>query len=694
MRRYFFWQIILFFLFMNHSIAQEVKPCSIYEMEKEAEREDPGLKSRREALEEFTRQYINSQVRDENIMIIPVVFHVVHNYGAENISRSQILDAVKILNEDYRKKNNDTSIIIPEFKPIASDTRIEFRLAKLDPEGNCTEGITRTASSLSYVAGNNVKELARWPRNRYLNIWVVGDIASGAAGYAYYPGIDQDKDGIVVRHDYTGSIGTSNLNRSRTLTHEVGHYLNLMHPWGNSNEPGLADNCNIDDEVEDTPLTIGNSTCNLSHVSCGSLDNVQNYMEYSYCTRMFTEGQKLRMRAALNSTISERIFLWQNANLIATGTNYGYQSLPCDPVADFSADQTFGCDGISVQFYDQSYNSEVFNWDWVFEGGSPSVSTEQNPVVVYSQPGNYPVSLTVSNQAGADSLTRTNYMTIRPAVPFHPVPYVESFENPLFPVSQFEGDYGWFISGDGLETWERTDSVGNTGSSSCILRNNDNSRGATSIMISPGIDISLDYHSLSLRFRYAYAQRSDKSEDELAVWVSNNCGTSWQLRYIKDGYFLSTNGGVYVEENFIPSTEEWKWIERDILSISENSSQVMIKIQAISNRGNNLYIDDVEIAGNLDINVNEKIVFDPLVYPNPVNSTTAIYIPDPLPGPIRIELTDMFGRILLFRNYEIQETLNKIEIGSALSGLPGGIYFLKISGQTGAAIRKIGVTRH
>ena len=141
-----------------------------------------------------------------------------------------------------------------------------------------------------------MKLLIQWPRNKYLNVWVCAE-AGGAAGYSLYPGSvngfnDANMDGIVIQGSYTGSIGTSNNYRSRVLTHEIGHWLNLRHPWGNSNSPGEADNCNQDDNVFDTPNTKGWTTCNLEGESCGSLDNVQNYMDYAYCGKMFTIGQK------------------------------------------------------------------------------------------------------------------------------------------------------------------------------------------------------------------------------------------------------------------------------------------------------------------------------------------------------------------------------------------------------------------
>ena len=97
--------------------------------------------------------------------------------------------------------------------------------------------------------------------------------------------------------------------------------MNLRHLWGNSNSPGDAENCEMDDNVTDTPLTSGWTSCNLDGETCGSLDNVQNYMEYSYCGRMFTEGQRTRMRAAMNSNTAQRNQLWTPENLENTGVN-------------------------------------------------------------------------------------------------------------------------------------------------------------------------------------------------------------------------------------------------------------------------------------------------------------------------------------------------------------------------------------
>ena len=143
-------------------------------------------------------------------------------------------------------------------------------MATKAPNGQCFSGITRTQSPFTndgsngmtqvsaIISGNNVYN-GSWPGNKYLNIFVVND-AGGAAGYTTNPSIftgSSMNNGIWVLHDYVGSIGTSDLYSSRTLTHEVGHWLNLDHLWGNNNNPGNASSCTQDDAVDDTPRCIG-----------------------------------------------------------------------------------------------------------------------------------------------------------------------------------------------------------------------------------------------------------------------------------------------------------------------------------------------------------------------------------------------------------------------------------------------------
>ena len=261
--------------------------------------------------------------QNDELIVIPVVFHIIHANGPENIAVLQVLSALENLNLHMSGEDPDIAEVVPEFVDLIADSRIEFRLATRDPLGNCHPGINRVESDLTFAGDSEMKQLIQWPPNKYLNVWVC-EYASGAVAYTQYPQWVQgspEEDGIVIQHSYTGSIGTSNAYRSRILTRYVGSWLNLRPTWGNSNNPGLDENCDEDDLVADTPNTIGWTSCDLDGATCGSLDNVQNYMDFSFCGRMFTLGQKNRMRAAALSSVAQRNELSTISNLQATGVD-------------------------------------------------------------------------------------------------------------------------------------------------------------------------------------------------------------------------------------------------------------------------------------------------------------------------------------------------------------------------------------
>ncbi|MCI5057941.1 MAG: M43 family zinc metalloprotease, partial [Flavobacteriales bacterium] len=322
--------------------AQNTEPCSQVKKQKEYLEAHPELKDQflknQEDLEKFTKQFIANSSRQSGScqFVIPVVFHILHDNGPENISDQQVHDAIKLLNQNFNGLNPDTVSVVPEFKSIVGNAGIEFRLATLDPSGNPTTGITRD----QFTSGTqpNIQGI-QWPRHMYMNVYTADNLGQGVGGFTYLPGtVGPMDDAIFVLY---------NTLQGTTLTHEVGHWLNLMHNWGWSNDPGQASNCNMDDQVQDTPETIGWTTCNLSGTSCGSLDNVQNYMEYSFCTNMFTQGQADRMIAALNSTIADRNNLWAPSNLSATGVDQL-------TAVDFSSNFTVICRNNYVQYYDES----------------------------------------------------------------------------------------------------------------------------------------------------------------------------------------------------------------------------------------------------------------------------------------------------------------------------------------------------
>lgn len=271
MKNTFLRRIGLFFLmaWVYPVIGQHLKHCATSEALQKYYQAHP---ERLQSFIDYENQYnaMQNQAKvqdvDTQVYIIPVVFHVLHENGPENISKAQIIDAINILNRDCRKRNADTIDVIAPFKDLIADIRIEFRLAQLDPQGRCTDGIDRIYTSKTNY-GNDSAKLNAWPRDRYLNIWTVKELEhTDWAAYAYYPSAATGSlavhDGILTVHNAVGSIGTSSPLASRVLTHEVGHWLDLGHPWNRtiniSINVGLA--CG-DDLIDDTPITKGHTTC-------------------------------------------------------------------------------------------------------------------------------------------------------------------------------------------------------------------------------------------------------------------------------------------------------------------------------------------------------------------------------------------------------------------------------------------------
>jgi hypothetical protein len=279
--------------------------------------EDPAYAARRAEIETLTWAYQTGAraVARTGVTRIPVVVHVVHNTAAQNIADAQVQGQLAVLNRDFRRTNPDVGQVPGVWQPVAADGRVEFALADVDPAGAPTTGITRTqtAQAAFEQAGNPVKFAAAggadaWPANRYLNVWVC-QLAGSLLGYAQFPGGPAETDGVVIRHSAFGTGGTAAapFDLGRTATHEIGHWLNLFHIWGDD-----GTGCNGTDEVDDTPNAASeNVGCpGFPHVTCGNGpagDMFMNYMDYTddACMVMFTAGQVARMQAALDGVRSE-----------------------------------------------------------------------------------------------------------------------------------------------------------------------------------------------------------------------------------------------------------------------------------------------------------------------------------------------------------------------------------------------------
>ena len=356
-------KILLTFLFFSSLLSfSQVRNCGTMEHLEFLKSQDPLLEERMQKNENNLQRWIDNQPESSNptIITIPVVVHVVYYNSNENISTAQVQSQIDILNEDFRRLNSDASNTPSAFQSVAADCEIEFCLATTDPNGNSTTGITRTSTSQSSFSTNDEVKYSSsggidaWNTSEYLNIWVC-DISGGILGYAQFPGGNLSSDGVVCDYAYFGNTGTATypFNLGRTATHEVGHYLNLRHIWGDAN-------CG-NDYCNDTPEHSGSnygcpnypSTSNCSgNGSYG--DMFMNYMDYTddACMNMFSQDQKTRMIAAINTYRSG--LLSSNG---CQGSGYGctnssaYNYDPNATIDDGSCCYVAGCTDVSACNY-------------------------------------------------------------------------------------------------------------------------------------------------------------------------------------------------------------------------------------------------------------------------------------------------------------------------------------------------------
>jgi PKD repeat protein len=817
----------------------------------------------------------------EQVYTIPVVFHVLHENGTENISDAQIIDQINILNRDYSKMNADTAAVIPPFQPLIAKCNIQFKLAQKDPNGNCTNGIDRIYSHRTENA-NDASKLNPWPREKYLNVWVIKTMESvGTAGYAYYPSATATYmfpyDGIIIIHQYIGSIGTANITNSRALTHEIGHWLNLPHTWGSTNDPEVG--CG-DDGPADTPVTKGHLSCtnrydytcdskvlsetydfggvttasgttdptavptttdsgivfmnpvasglsansatagafdfsgwdtgaldaetvyasltgtintakyfeftvtpvlaqalsltgltfnikrsatgprtyavrsnadgyaaniaatiapanpnlsvqagnvffinsdttisltgskitlsgasftNINNTSRtfriygwnaedvlgtfsiddvtltgthGIIENVENYMEYSYCSKMFTLDQKDRMRVALNTPLSGRNNLWIASNLAATGTDGS--GTVCTPDPQFYANKTNICKGASVVFTKNVMNvtagvTTTYSWD--FPGGTPATSTAVSPSVTYSSEGVYPVTLTATNSGGTGTVTKSGYIVVHGNYADVPATYSEGFEN----TTEFWSRWGVYDLDNNGRTWYLSNSAAATGSQSIVMTPYYNYRGDVDQFISPSYDLSF-LSSPQMTFKCAAATNATTAadiNDKLVIWKSTDCGASWTIAKSLSGTALLNNS--YHPEEFIPSSpSQWKTQTFNLTGVGANTR---FKFEyTTGNESNNIWIDDINITGVMGVNEHSLDEASVSLYPNPTEESSTLYYHLSKEGDVKIELIDVLGKKMMEMNkvaqasgeYSIQISKNELQ-------LVNGIYLVKIS---------------
>ncbi|MFK7925049.1 MAG: T9SS type A sorting domain-containing protein, partial [Bacteroidia bacterium] len=685
-------------------IAQTNKiPCYTDEVMADLRAENPELFDRNRALDDDAYvKYLQKAESDItntrancDVYIIPVVFHMIYASNNSNLSEAAVQVQVAAMNNNYRKIPNTAGY------GDGVDTRIQFALATKDPQGNPTNGITRNANatlgnhSSIGVGSAPLTNFIYW--QNCINIYVVTDIITSStpppgsfvAGYTNTPDQNIQNRGIVLHYlgiDVTGS----------TVTHEVGHWLGLFHPFLNggnfSGNKLCAGNSGTScetagDRVCDTQQgddsyldCTDRNSCEDS--PCDYLDRKDLHMGYSTCTDAFTLGQAERMYFYLDNQLAN---LWSPANLTAKGID-NVQAVYSEPEPAFSASQTLGCEGTTITFTDETLGC-VETYNWIFPGGSPVSSSDPNPVVTYNLTGEYPVQLTVSNSGGySKAITKTAHIKI--ANTGITPPYVEGFESSSFVPN------GWKIvdeAGDG--GWERKTLVASQGNASAWFpAYNSVSCNSSDFLISPLIDLT-NVYTASLKFDYAYLAYSAAAEeaDQMLVQIINECGeTLAGALFEGSGFVLGSELTFFNSGPFEPQADQWKTID---VSLNDHlGDKIYIKFNFTSLQGQNFYLDNFVLDGFttgveplLDLEAATTVI------PNPFQEGFDLQFQLPQTETLRLEVIDMSGKILF------QEELGKLSAGSherklnspEISNLAAGVYLLNIYTETGRATKKL-----
>jgi len=693
-------QILVFLsLFLSIYLSAQQNWCGFDEKLQEQFQDNPSLQSQMyERFDRISIGQISAQDRADPL-IIPVVVHVIHDNGIGNVSYTQILSAIDMLNEDFNRLNADTintrNTANAPFSPIASNMNIQFVLAKKDPNGNCTNGVERRNSAIASYDGNDQKSkfysgggLNAWNRNNYFNIWVVNSLESSGGGglllgYAQFPNFGAANTyGVILRQDYFGSVGTA--NGDRTITHEVGHCVGLLHTFQSGCGSNGSNCSNQGDGICDTPpVDEAHWSCSQTQNNCSQIpngdfygfdafDQHENYMSYSSCQNMFSEDQKTVVLANF-ATIPHMASLTSLSNLAYTGVNQ--PDVLCK--AEFSNTNTIICEGNSIDFADNSF-SGITGRNWTFTGGTPNNSLDSSVTITYNTAGVYPVSIEITDGTSTQTETKTNLISVLPMVGTS-LPYSEGFEN----ITTFPDNFTFFVENqDDGYTWDITSTASQSGNKSIKMSNYGMEGGSEDRFISGPIDLSvLDAsENLMLTFKFAYHKRNDANDEWLKVYVSNDCGLTWSLRKNIHGNNLGTSitNGAYT-----PSTpEEWTEVTIDNITSAYYVSNFRYKFQFDGDNGNNIYIDNINIfpeswLGTEQLDIDSKLS----VYPNPVSTELNIKFMSSESQNLTIDLYNTLGQKIntIFTN---SITAGPFNFVYPTANLSNGIYILKINGES------------
>ncbi|MFT3701279.1 MAG: M43 family zinc metalloprotease [Agriterribacter sp.] len=644
---------------------------------------------------------ISPALRLSSVVTIPVVVHVVLE-NPSLVTDAQVQGQIDILNKDYSGENADSVNIPSPFKSLFGKSKIQFCLAQRTPDNTATSGITRLSSSTQSLPGEqdpikytNQGGADAWNPDKYLNIWVCRMEGDQYLGYTFLPGlgIAPAEMGCVIAYTAFGNTGTatSPFNKGRTVTHEVGHYFNLIHVWGAN---GCVASCTDSDEVDDTP---NEDKCFYGTPSFPQTDNCNssspgvmfmNYMDYSddavMC--MFSVGQVDRMETALTSF----------PELTPLLTSDG-----CMPVAlhtfDMEAQKiiwpnnvTLYCNSTSVtpQLMIRNYGTAtidsirlavvVDNGATVVKNITIHLASLQTATIAADNfttaPGQHSITLytTLPNGAADENTLNDTLSAIFSVTGTAAIPVTAGFETAFPPT-------GWGISNNSTTinyNPQKVTDAAHTSSASVKFNNYDYQLfGKYTMLSSPKIDVPTGADSVKVTFWRAAAQITNTASDTLQILYSIDCGQTFLSAYKKTGTQLVTRQSLAADA-FTPAAAEWVSDTADLTNYvaAGKADNVIVQFRNINGYGNNLYLDDINIYSVTLPSVLKETGY--LLAPNP---TTGQLILQHYPDAFGMRAVKVFSTVgQLVWQMDFNNTIPPAKLNINISNAATGIYFVKV----------------
>jgi len=625
----------------NHS-----EKCAHTLIEAQQEKE-LGVLGSKSVFEDWINQKIAQKNRQPQLLmtqavprVIPVVVHVLHNgtaVGVEaNISDAQILQQIRVLNEDFRRKNVDANRTPEEFLPVAADANIEFVLAKQDPNGLPTNGIVRKQGPKTIYGPEDatlIGQTSQWNPEEYLNMWVV-PLVDPYLGYATFPTSDLPglnfapsaaiRDGVTVDYLFFGTgPGTAANTNGRTTTHEVGHYLGLRHIWGDGG-------CEVDDFVLDTPNqdNPNNTICNdnPTRFSCGNNNMIQNYMDYTPdpCMNLFTKGQVERFdvvlansprRATLVNNRATRDPQLSTRDVSLSKVVYPSDALCQTIIAPQVEVQNSGNDLVSSVSIEFRWNGRLIETKRfatnlrtsekaILSFGNLDTNGESNEFAFTIVQVNDLEDLVPSNNSLTTKPVQQGQLTLPYSVSLSTLPSTWIIGNP-----------------DQSLTWEKTTlTLDGVAQPSLFIRHYEyEAQGQLDYFVSPQIDLD-KYPNAQLVFEIAHGPFNQVGfQDELLVAIAPDCSLDFDIitpPYKKSGTRLQTSDAT--AEEFIPTSNTQFRTELVNLSKFKDLGKIRLAIVTKNAFGNNIYLRNIRVVPTEEFKY--ELVIEDILAPTPISS--------------------------------------------------------------------------